>query len=81
VTRRQRGKLHAIVVEQWTGSEHEGFNSPLRDAGKGCLDVATGRGIKYLDFSSDARSPHLHLLDQKFVLLKFSDEAVKAPES
>src|SRR5262249_48488981 len=63
----QRGKLHAIVVEQGAGSEHKGLNPLLHDAGKGFSDVVTGGSIKYVDPPSDARSAHLHVFDQRLV--------------
>src|SRR5262245_57066554 len=40
MARRQRSKLHAVVVEQWTRSKNEGFNSLFHDVGKGVVDVA-----------------------------------------
>src|SRR6516225_9301620 len=77
IARRQYGKLHAIVVEQWTRSKDDGFNLLFHDVGKGGVYVVTGGSIKYVDRPSDARSARLHIFDQRLVDRTVNDKRRK----
>src|SRR5262249_15055823 len=50
----------------------------LHDAGKGCIDIATGGSIKYIDWPSDARRARLHVFDPRLIEWAVHDKRGKS---
>ena len=53
-----RDNLYATVVGQRAGTDQESIDRLLREARKGCVDLATSPGMDDVDFLPDSRSGH-----------------------